>query len=51
MTNAGVGVVLSAVAVAATLGFVAVVVAAGLGFVAVDVVVADTTLASFLRNK
>ena len=51
MTDAGVGVVLTAAVVAATFGFAAVVVAAGLGFVAVAVVVADTALASCLRNK
>ena len=51
MTDAGVGVVLTAVVVAAALGFTAVVVVAGFGFVAVAVVVADTALASFLRNK
>ena len=51
MTDAGVGVVLIAVVVAATFGFAAVVVATGLGFVAVAVVVAHTALASFLKNK
>ena len=51
VTDAGVGVVLTAAVVAATFGFAAVVVAAGLGFVAVAVVVADTALASCLRNK
>jgi len=47
VTDAGVGVVLTAVVVAAALGFTAVVVVAGFGFVAVAVVVADTALASF----
>ena len=51
MTDAGVGVVLTAAVVTATLAFAAVVVAAGLGFVAAAVVVADTALASCLRNK